>query len=137
MVLARLGCHVIAVERISALAMLAADAAAGAAFSGRLDVVAADAVTWLANLPAAEAPAVVYLDPMFAEGGRAQVKKDMQVCRALAGPPDDGVLLFAAARAAARERVVVKRHPGLPPIAPGVSFAVGGERIRFDVYLRG
>lgn len=117
--------------------MLAADAASGTAFAGSLEVVAADAVAWLDALPPEQAPAVVYLDPMFAEGGRAQVKKDMQVCRALAGPPADGEALFAAARRAARERVVVKRHPGAPPLAPGVSFAVGGERIRFDVYLRG
>jgi hypothetical protein len=43
--------------------------------------------------------------------------------------------LFAAARAAARERVVVKRDAKAPPLAPGPSFAVDGERVRFDVYL--
>lgn len=136
MVLAHLGCQVIAIERVPALAMLAKNAIASSGLADRLQIVAADAVAWLQALPPAEAPAVVYLDPMFAEEGRAQVKKDMQVCRALAGPPDPPEPLFAAARAVARDRVVVKRHPNLPPLAEGVSFTVGGERVRFDVYLR-
>ncbi len=136
MVLAHLGCQVTAIERLPALAMLAGNAIANAGLADRLRILAADAVVWLRALPPDQAPAVVYLDPMFAEEGRAQVKKDMQVCRALAGPPDPPEALFAAARAVARERVVVKRHPNLPPLAEGVSFTVGGERVRFDVYLR-
>jgi 16S rRNA (guanine1516-N2)-methyltransferase len=63
------------------------------------------------------------------------VKKDMQICRLLAGPAEAPEPLLAAARAAARERVVVKRHHGAAELAPGVSFAVPGEKIRFDVYL--
>ncbi len=135
MVLAHLGCSVTAIERIPALAMLAHDAIEHSALALRLLVVATDAVKWLLDVPIDQAPAVVYLDPMFADAGRAQVKKDMQVCRALAGPPDDPTPLFLAARRVARERVVVKRHHDLPPIADGVSFTVDGERVRFDVYL--
>ena len=59
----------------------------------------------------------------------------MQACRALAGPPTDTSALLAAARAAARDRVVVKRHPQHPPLADDVSFEVRGDRVRFDVYL--
>lgn len=135
MVLSQLGCEVEALERIPALVMLVLDAIADSALAARLRVVATDAVPWLHGLLPEQQPAVVYLDPMFSESGSAQVKKDMQVCRALAGPPDDPLPLFLAARRAARERVVVKRHRDLAPIAEGVSFAVAGSRIRFDVYL--
>jgi len=135
MVLAQLGCRVIAVEQLPALAMLAAEAIGHANFGGRLEVVCADAIDYLRALPIAAAPAVVYLDPMFAAAGRAQVKKEMQICRALAGAPEDAEALFAAARAVARERVVVKRHRDLPPLGEDVSFTVESERIRFDVYL--
>src|SRR5262245_41267816 len=135
MVLTHLGCEVDALERIPALVMLVLDAIENSALAARLRVVATDAVPWLQGLTQEQRPAVVYLDPMFSESGSAQVKKDMQVCRALVGPPDDPLPLFLAARRAARERVVVKRHRDLAPIAEGVSFAVAGSRIRFDVYL--
>jgi 16S rRNA (guanine1516-N2)-methyltransferase len=133
MSLAVLGCSVTAIERMPALAMFAHLVAAEAGLAARLTVVHADAVAWLGRT--GPRPEVVYLDPMFSEQGRAQVKKEMQVCRALAGPPSDLVDLFAAARGAARERVVVKRHPHHAPLAAGVSFTVDGERVRFDVYL--
>lgn len=136
MVLAGMGCVVTALERVPALALLAMDAVRNAGLADRLQVLATDAVAWLDALPTPARPAIVYLDPMFGEAGKAQVKKDMQVCRALAGPPDDPTALFAAARAAARERVVVKRHPDEAELAPGVSFQVAGERVRFDVYLQ-
>ncbi|MBL8724380.1 MAG: class I SAM-dependent methyltransferase [Planctomycetes bacterium] len=135
MVLAELGCSVLALERIPALVLLARSAALGLRSRDRLRIECAAAEPWLAKLPADQAPAVVYLDPMFEEGGDAAVKKDLQVLRLLAGPPDDPAALFAAARAVARERVVVKRHGRLPPLAEGVSFVVPGERVRFDVYL--
>jgi 16S rRNA (guanine1516-N2)-methyltransferase len=137
MALATLGCRVVACERIPALALLTAAASAAAAFAERLQVLVGDAVVALARCSDPTRPDVVYLDPMFGEPGTAQVKKDMQVCRLLAGPPEDPTALFVAAKSAARERVVVKRHKGEAPLAAGVSFAVAGERIRFDVYLRG
>lgn len=136
MVLASMGCRVTAIERVPALVLLVRDALRGSGFADRLQVLAGDAVGFLLDRATAGPPDVVYLDPMFAAPGTAQVKKDMQVLRALAGPPDDPAALFAAARTAARERVVVKRHHGEAPLAPGVSFAVAGERVRFDVYLR-
>jgi 16S rRNA (guanine1516-N2)-methyltransferase len=135
MVLAQLGCRVLAIEQLPALAMLACAAVAASPLAERLEVVCADAVALLGDVPEAGAPDVVYLDPMFDAPGRAQVKKEMQICRALAGPADDTVQLFAAARRVARERVVVKRHQHLAPLGADVSFTVQGERVRFDVYL--
>lgn len=134
MVLAHLGCAVTALERVPALCLLLQTAVEESGLD--VEVVRTDAVAWLrAHAATAPAPDVVYLDPMFAERGKAQVKKEMQACRALAGPPDDPGALLAAAREAARDRVVVKRHPQHDPIAAGVSFEVPGDRVRFDVYL--
>ncbi|MBM4061940.1 MAG: rRNA methyltransferase [Planctomycetes bacterium] len=137
MVLAKLGCRVVALERIPALALLAQQAARDAGFGGRLEVVAGDALDWLGSQPPEGRPDVVCLDPMFTEPGKAQVKKEMQVCRQLAGRPADEARLFALAVAAARERVVVKRGRSLPPLGGPPSFAVAGDRVRFDVYLTG
>ena len=67
---------------------------------------------------------------MFSEQGKAQVKKEMQACRALAGPAENAHQLLAAARAAARDRVVVKRHPHHSPLAEDASFEVHGDRFR-------
>ena len=79
---------------------------------------------------------VVLLDPMFPTQGRAQVKKEMQVCRLLAGQPGSQDVLVHRAFVAARERVVVKRHPHEQPLAGAPSFSIDGERVRFDVYLK-
>ncbi|HEB54124.1 MAG TPA: rRNA methyltransferase [bacterium] len=133
LVLASLGCDVIAVERIPALCVLLESATRALGIA--IEVVCADAEVWLAALPRKHRPRAVYLDPMFAEQGKAQVKKDMQACRELAGPPADTAPLLAAARAVATERVVVKRHPSHPPLAAGVAHAVEAARVRFDVYL--
>ncbi len=135
MVLAALGCIVTAIERVPALAFLANDAAAASWFHSKLTVVGGDAMAWMSQVDAAHRPDVVCLDPMFEQQGRAQVKKDMQLCRALVGPPVGEVELLRAALQVARDRVVVKRDPAAAPLAPGVSFAIAGERVRFDVYL--
>jgi 16S rRNA (guanine1516-N2)-methyltransferase len=135
MVLAQLGCHVTAIERIPALAMLSHDAIERSWLADRLAVISAAAEAWLQTEGEKLRPDVIYLDPMFATAGSAQVKKDMQVCRLLAGPPDDPLPLLALARRLAGDRVVVKRHHGAPPLQAGVSLAVSGERVRFDVYL--
>jgi 16S rRNA (guanine1516-N2)-methyltransferase len=135
MVLGHLGCSVTAIERIAALAFLAHDAIEPSWLAAHVAVRSASAEQWLQTLPAESRPEVIYLDPMFGPAGKAQVKKEMQVCRALAGPPDDPLPLFALARQIASERVVVKRHHGAEPLADGISFVVEGERVRFDVYL--
>ncbi|MGE3172409.1 MAG: class I SAM-dependent methyltransferase [Planctomycetota bacterium] len=134
LLLARLGCRITACERVPVLAVLLDDLVLRAGCADRVQVLGGDAAATLAALPAAAVDAV-YLDPMFPQHGRAQVKQDMQVCRLLAGPPDDPTALVRAAFAAARERVVVKRHPHEAPLCGEPSFRVPGERVRFDVYL--
>lgn len=135
MVLAQLGCQVTAIERIPALALLCHDVIEQSRLAPRLRVIAATAEAWLQANGDSLRPDVIYLDPMFATAGSAQVKKDMQVCRLLAGPPDDPLPLLALARRLAGDRVVVKRHHGAPPLLDEVSTSVTGERVRFDVYL--
>lgn len=133
MVLARLGCHVTAVERVPALALLVQDAVRSTSFAARLQVLAGDARELLPQ--ATPPPQVVYLDPMFEHDSAAQVKKEMQVCRLLAGGADDAGELLAVARRVATQRVVVKRHAHQAPLAEARSFGIDGERVRFDVYL--
>lgn len=135
MLLAHLGCKVIACERIAVLAFLLADAAERAPFADRIDVRHADATDVLESLGPSSVD-VVLLDPMFPTQGRAQVKKEMQVCRLLAGPSGSQDVLVHRAFAAARERVVVKRHPHEQPLAGPPSLTIDGERVRFDVYLK-
>lgn len=135
--LARLGCAVLAVERIPVLALWIEELARAIGAPDRLEVRAGDAAAILRELAGDwAAPDVAYLDPMFATHGRAQVKKEMQMCRLLAGPPRDLAELVDAAFRTDAGRVVVKRHPHEAPLRAGPSHTVEGERVRFDVYLR-
>lgn len=132
MVLAHLGCAVTAIERVPALCALLQLAVDD--LGAEIEVVMADSIQWISQL-AADPPDVIYLDPMFAEPGKSQVKKEMQACRILAQEPLDEQKLLEAARAVAQDRVVVKRHPHNDAIAPGASHSVESGRVRFDVYL--
>lgn len=134
MVLAHLGCTVTALERVPAFCALLQLAVHD--LGAEIEVLMTDSTRWLSELGPDQCPDVVYLDPMFSDPGRAQVKKEMQACRLLADEALDEAALLAAARLVARDRVVVKRHPNNDPIAPGVSHSVASERVRFDVYLR-
>ncbi len=141
LVLARLGCRVEGVDRIAAFCLLAKDAATRADLELRVHL--ADARLHLQQLRTEpqRRPEVVYLDPMFEQHEKAQVKKDMQVCRLLTEPasPSELQKLLEEALATATERVVVKRHAKLGSLqtgdGKGPSFQVPGEAIRFDVYL--
>lgn len=134
MVLAHLGCSVIALERVPALCALLLLAVED--LGADIQVVQAESIDWLAKISAENAPEVVYLDPMFSDPGRSQVKKEMQACRVLAHESLDEAGLLAEARRVATDRVVVKRHPHNDPIALDVSHTVGSERVRFDVYVK-
>jgi 16S rRNA (guanine1516-N2)-methyltransferase len=135
LLLAQLGCRVVACERVPALAVMLEDAARRAGLAERVVVICGEADAVLAALAPADRPEVVYLDPMYATAGTAQVQKEMQVCRLLAAQPDDAAPLLARALAVATQRVVIKRHPDAPSIDRPPSFTVAGQRVRFDVYL--
>lgn len=143
-VLANLGCRVILLERAPVLAALLRDGLARAAAAAhvapviaRIEFVEAEAAAYLAALPAAARPDVVYLDPMYPERGKsALVKKEMRYLRGLVGDDLDAPALLAAALRAARLRVVVKRPRLAPALAgPAPSTTLPGSTTRFDIYL--
>ncbi|GIX29964.1 MAG: hypothetical protein KatS3mg124_0436 [Porticoccaceae bacterium] len=144
--LASLGCRVAMAERHPVPHALLADGLARAARAegaalrasvARLSLARAEGARWLASL--AEPPDVVYLDPMFPGAAlRGRSNKEMAALQAVVGESGDDPELFAAALAAARWRVVVKRPRRAPPLAgPAPTFSVQGRSVRFDVYARG
>ena len=142
--LAGLGCRVTLVERVPAVHALLADALARAAPSepetcARIRLLCRDALSLLAELAAgdpAARPGVVYLDPMHPPRDKtALVRKEMRLLRRLVGADGDANALLAAARRAARERVVVKRPARAAPLAGSPpDWQLGGRTTRYDVY---
>jgi 16S rRNA (guanine1516-N2)-methyltransferase len=145
MLLAGLGCTVTAMERSVILGAMLRDAlkraaevpAKGAIRKCRVTVVVGDAIDLLARMSNQEAPDVVYLDPMYPpRGGSALPKKEMRIVRRLVGNDADAGALLEVARCVARKRVVVKRTPRAPPLAPTPTMSYRGKLARYDVYLR-
>ena len=144
--LASIGYGVTAVERAPILAVMIEDALARAHAQAdhrlaetlhRLTFVSGDARTVLASLADADRPDVVYLDPMYPPRRKsASPKKELRMCRALAGDDEDAASLFEQAMVSARCRVVVKRHPHAPKLAPNPSHQIRSKMLRFDVYVR-
>jgi len=143
-VLATLGCHVTLVERVPVIAALLDDALVRAfadaevsPIVARMNLVVANAASFLAALAGNEVPDVVYLDPMYPEREKsALVKKEMRFLRVLAGDDLDSTALLAAALDKARKRVVVKRPRRAPPLlGPSPSHVIESENTRYDVYV--
>lgn len=144
-VLAGHGCRVTMVERHPVIAALLEDGlvrAAEAEKIGRLvkekmRLISGDSIKIMREMPEAGRPEMIYLDPMYPESPQsAQVKKEAQVLRLLAGPDLDSADLLAAALACARQRVVVKRPVAAPSLTgpkPELLQAAGAHR--FDIYL--
>jgi len=143
-VLAALGARVTLLERSPVVAALLGDALDRAAAhpatadaTARMTLHARRAEDHLRELAPAEAPAVVYLDPMFAGTRRAAAGKELALLQGLLPPPGDPAPLLQLALATASERVVVKRHrhaPRLEGQAP--DHVIEGKSTRFDVYRR-
>ncbi|MFA7297040.1 MAG: class I SAM-dependent methyltransferase [Dehalococcoidia bacterium] len=146
MVLAVVGCRVVAVERHPITHALLADGLARAArdpelapvIEERLKLLHADAADYQASRAAP--PDVVYLDPMFPERtGSAVAKKELRLLGLLAAATEDADALFAAALRSGASRIVVKRPRLAPPLeAPGgppVTTRLLGRSSRFDVYV--
>lgn len=103
-----------------------------------LRFVAVDAVAYLDDVAGTErAPEAVFLDPMYPHLDRkALQQREMRLLRAAAGDDLDVEVLFAAARRAARSRVVVKRPKKAPPLANDVAHSWTGASTRLDLYLK-
>jgi len=97
---------------------------------------AQDVLLRLRDMPAAERPETVYLDPMFPHRDKsALVKLDMRLFRQVVGRDDDADELLALARQVATRRIVVKRPrhaPDLAGVAPHQRME--GQSNRFDLY---
>ncbi|MBI4579488.1 MAG: class I SAM-dependent methyltransferase [Planctomycetes bacterium] len=144
--LAWAGCSVTAIERSPAIAALLGDGLRRAmedpqmqpVVADRLHLVRGDAREVLAEMADDEQPDAVYMDPMFPHRAKsAASKKEMRLCRLVAGDDTDAAELFTIARRTARHRVVVKRWLRAPPLAPDPAIQYKGRSIRYDVYLRG
>jgi 16S rRNA (guanine1516-N2)-methyltransferase len=136
--LAAAGREVVLVERHPVLAALLRDViergrAAGHPAALRMRLVEADARAWLATA----ATDVVLLDPMYPEAGDRGARKGeaLHLARRLVGDDLDQDQLLAAARRAARRRVVVKRPLRAPVLAGRVpNGTLRGRTVRYDLY---
>jgi len=145
MLLARLGCRVIMLERSPVICALLEDGLRRTAgnvllsiLRERVELHCIDALRWLAEQRTPDQrPDAVYLDPMFpARTKSSLVKKEMRILKSLLGDERECEALLPAALGRARGRVVVKRPPGAPPLGamtPDLTYP--GKRARFDVYL--
>ncbi len=147
-ILAALGCEVIAVERSPVLALLVRDGIQRASrigdpeldrVLGRMHLTVGDARDAIAGIETGTEPEVIYLDPMFPPDDHrsAKIKKEMRLCRMVAGDDEGAAELLECARQAARRRVVVKRPRHASPLAPNPSPQFSSRTTRFDVYLTG
>ena len=140
--LACAGYRVVAIERHPVVAALVrdglrrmrADPAVAPVLGQRLTLMEGDARVLLPTL--APRPDAVYIDPMFPPKRKlsAAVRKEMRLLRLLVGEDSDLAQLLAAARAAARLRVVIKRPDDAPPIEPEPMASYEGKLVRYDVY---
>jgi 16S rRNA (guanine1516-N2)-methyltransferase len=141
--LASLGCQVTAIERSRVIWALLADGLDRAAVDPdvgpvvreRIRLVRGDAREYLSSLSAANRPDVICIDPMFPHRTKsALVKKEMRVCRLVAGDDADADDLFRVAWTATRGRAVVKRSLRAPVLVREPAFSYKGKTVRYDVY---
>ena len=144
-VLASLGCRVLMLERNPIIAALLEDGLQRARqepalsqwIDQRLQLLTGESRSLLPGIGEAEAPDVVYLDPMYPHRNKsALVKKEMRVFRQLVGDDPDAPELLTQALQIARKRVVVKRPRHADTLAgPRPSMSISSKNTRYDVYL--
>lgn len=140
-----LGCRVVALERHPVVSALLQDAVRRARkppvmelLEQRFRLVCNESATFLQSLGVQDLPAVVLLDPMYPGGPRKALPGgDTQILQRLVPPgnEEEELELLRIARAAATERVVVKRPRKSPPLG-GLSprSSHGSRATRYDVY---
>lgn len=141
-VLASLGCKLTLLERMPVVAALLDDGIERAKLNHEVADIANNMQlihgTPLAQMSLANAPDVVYLDPMFPHREKsAAVKKEMRIFQSLVGEDLDADDLLEPAIALAKYRVVVKRPSYAPPLAnKKPSMSINMKKNRFDVYVK-
>lgn len=143
--LAALGCMVTATERsgevfdilLDPLSLAKKDPKLAPLLESKIHFFLGDARSLLALPASRNAFDVIYLDPMYPEKKKSALpKKEMLLLRKLVGSDEDATELFAAARRANPERIVVKRPPHAPDLALGKAHSFESKLARFDLYLR-
>ena len=141
MIMAALGCTVVALERqpdvYHALnrALMAAQADPELSLiASRVTLHHLDAQTFVAS--SAKDFDILYIDPMFSDKSRkAQVNRNMQLLQQLVGDDEDSDNLLTLAFQLAPRRIIVKRPkyaPALNGPAPTIIFDL--KSCRYDVY---
>lgn len=145
-VLATLGCPVTLIERSPVIFSLIEDAVERASLSDRFQlflkqgfhIINADANDYIVEQLAssAEAPDVIYIDPMYPDRKKsALVKKDMQILQRLHGKDDNTSELLDNALKFAKKRVVVKRPIYAETINNKVpNTCIKSKKTRYDIY---
>lgn len=145
-VLATLGCPVTLIERSAVIFSLIANALERASLNEKFQTILnqgfhlinCDANDYIIDQLAAsaEAPDVIYIDPMYPDRKKsALVKKDMQILQRLHGEDDNSSKLLDNALKFARKRVVVKRPIHAETInqkAPNT--CIKSKKTRYDIY---
>ena len=145
-VLATLGCPVTLVERSPIIFALIEDAIERASLNEKFQPILeqgfhafnCDANDYITDqiTSSAEAPDVIYIDPMYPDRKKsALVKKDMQILQRLHGSDDNAAELLDNALKFARKRVVVKRPLHAETVDTKVpSTCVKSKKTRYDIY---
>lgn len=145
-VLATLGCPVTLIERSPVIFSLIEDAVERASLNDSFQlilrqgfqIINADANDYIIEQLAcsAEAPDVIYIDPMYPHRKKsALVKKDMQILQRLHGKDDNASELLDNALRFARKRVVVKRPVHAETINKKVpNTCIKSKKTRYDIY---
>lgn len=143
-VLASMGCQVTLLERSEVIWALLANALERACqdediidIVKNMSLVNTDSLLYLANMQAENAPAVIYLDPMYPHRDKsALVKKEMRIFRDLVGDDQDSNLLLNQARQHALKRIVVKRPKGAGFLDGEKPHSqVNSKNTRYDIYM--
>jgi 16S rRNA (guanine1516-N2)-methyltransferase len=131
---ARMGFHVVAIERSPVVAAVLRDALSRAGYPD-LQTYERDSCEALWSLH--PRPDVVYLDPMYPRKRHSSALpgKELQILRALVGDDDGSQRLFTVAAKIAQQRVVVKRPLHAPPLVADPTLSFAGKLARYDAYL--
>lgn len=141
-VLASLGCKLTLLERMPVVAALLDDGIERAKLNHEVANIANNMKlihgSSIDQMDLADAPDVVYLDPMYPHREKsAAVKKEMRIFQSLVGEDLDADSLLEPALALAKYRVVVKRPSYAPPLAnKKPSMSINMKKNRFDVYVK-
>lgn len=140
-ILASLGCKVTMIERSPIMMALLKrgieDLFKARSFDNlKLELIFADAKSYIASLPNNEGPDVIYLDPMYPLRTKSALcKKEMRILKDIVGDDGDAEELFLISLRHAKKRVVVKRpRLGKPILDRKPTIVFEGRSSRFDVY---